>query len=140
MQLSKRRSAHLSAAYAIGAAFEKTAGGWRWMAGLCAIPAGIQIVALVFLPDSPRQLIVKGRFKPAKNALKKIYPYETDEQLDVKIEFLQQEAALQAKILASESLKKRIKDIVLVGSNRRALIIACGLQLFQQLSGFNTLM
>lgn len=110
------------------------------MAGLCAIPAGIQIVALVFLPDSPRQLIVKGRFKAAKNALKKIYPYETDEQLDAKIEFLQDEAALQAKILASEPLRKRVKDIVLVGSNRRALIIAGGLQLFQQLSGFNTLM
>lgn len=110
------------------------------MAGLCAIPAGIQIVALVFLPDSPRQLIVKNKFRLAKNALKKIYPYETDEQLDAKIEFLQDEAALQAKILASEPLKKRVKDIILIGSNRRALTIAVGLQLFQQLSGFNTLM
>ncbi|KAK9897855.1 general substrate transporter [Cystobasidium minutum MCA 4210] len=127
-------------AYAIGAAFERTGGGWRWMAGLCAIPAGIQIVALVFLPDSPRQLIVKNKFRLAKNALKKIYPYETDEQLDAKIEFLQDEAALQAKILASEPLKKRVKDIILIGSNRRALTIAVGLQLFQQLSGFNTLM
>lgn len=110
------------------------------MAGLCAIPAGVQVVALVFLPDSPRQLIVKGRFKLAKNALKKIYPYETDEQVDAKIEFLQEEVALQTKILASEPLLKRVKDIVLIGSNRRASIIAGGLQLFQQLSGFNTLM
>jgi hypothetical protein len=110
------------------------------MAGLCAIPAGIQLVALLFLPESPRQLIVKGRLKSAKAALKRIYPYETDEQVDAKIEFLQDEAAEHTKILASQPLKQRVKNIFTMGVNRRALIIAGGLQLLQQLSGFNTLM
>lgn len=30
-------------AYGIGAAFENSAGGWRWMCGICAIPGGIQL-------------------------------------------------------------------------------------------------
>jgi SP family myo-inositol transporter-like MFS transporter 13 len=127
-------------AYAIGAAFERTHGGWRWMSGLCAIPAGIQIAALFYLPDSPRQLIVRDRLVEATNALRKIYPKETPQQLEAKVAGLREEVRAQALILGSQPLTRRIKDIILIGPNRRALIVACGLQLLQQLSGFNTLM
>ena len=39
-------------AYGIGAAFFRLPGGWRWMVGLGAVPAGIQIILLFFLPES----------------------------------------------------------------------------------------
>ena len=39
-------------AYAIGAGFETMNGGWRWMVGLGAVPAGLQILSLFFLPES----------------------------------------------------------------------------------------
>lgn len=39
-------------AYAIGAGFETLSGGWRWMVGLGAVPAGIQFALLFFLPES----------------------------------------------------------------------------------------
>ena len=39
-------------AYAIGAAFEKVGGGWRWMVGLGAVPAAVQLVFLFILPES----------------------------------------------------------------------------------------
>ena len=39
-------------AYAIGAGFETMNGGWRWMIGLGAVPAGLQILSLFFLPES----------------------------------------------------------------------------------------
>ncbi|KZO90017.1 MFS general substrate transporter, partial [Calocera viscosa TUFC12733] len=38
--------------YAIGAGFEKSPGGWRCMVGLGAVPAGVQLGCLIFLPDS----------------------------------------------------------------------------------------
>lgn len=39
-------------AYGIGAGFFHILGGWRWMVGLGAVPAGIQIILLFFLPES----------------------------------------------------------------------------------------
>lgn len=40
-------------AYAIDAAFESMHGGWRWMVGLGAVPAGLQLISLLFfLPES----------------------------------------------------------------------------------------
>jgi len=127
-------------AYGIGAGFETMSGGWRYMAGLCAIPAGIQMVALWYLPNSPRQLIVHGKLSQAKTALSKIYPLESDLRIENKISVIQAEAHNHALILGSQTLRQRLRDMVVIGHNRRALIVACGLQLLQQLSGFNTLM
>jgi len=39
-------------AYGIGAGFSNVHGGWRWMVGLGAVPAGIQLCVLFFLPES----------------------------------------------------------------------------------------
>ena len=39
-------------AYGIGAAFESMDGGWRWMVGLGAVPAGLQMIFLFILPES----------------------------------------------------------------------------------------
>ena len=39
-------------AYAIDAAFTNLRGGWRWMVGLGAAPAGLQCICLIFLPES----------------------------------------------------------------------------------------
>jgi MFS transporter, SP family, solute carrier family 2 (myo-inositol transporter), member 13 len=47
-------------AYAIGAGFEQMAGGWRYMVGLGAVPAGFQIVFLFFLPESRKSRICVG--------------------------------------------------------------------------------
>lgn len=39
-------------AYGIGAGFENVQHGWRWMVGLGAVPAGIQLVLLWMMPES----------------------------------------------------------------------------------------
>ena len=39
-------------AYAIDQAFYNIPHGWRWMVGLGAVPAGVQVGFLSFLPES----------------------------------------------------------------------------------------
>lgn len=39
-------------AYGIGAGFEHVHSGWRYMVGLGAVPAGLQLLLLGFLPES----------------------------------------------------------------------------------------
>lgn len=46
--------------------------GWRWMLGLGALPAILQLVGLIGLPESPRQLVSKGKINEARNALIKL--------------------------------------------------------------------
>jgi len=46
---------------------------WRWMYLMQAIPAGIFLVALIFIPESPRYLVSKGRDEAAESVLSKLF-------------------------------------------------------------------
>ncbi|PCH37438.1 general substrate transporter [Wolfiporia cocos MD-104 SS10] len=127
-------------AYGIDAAFENMTGGWRYMVGLGSVPAGLQFFFLFFLPESPRILIRRGRFEDARAVVSKIYAHATSEQVDLKIKVLTAAVRQSVEITNSTNLLQRCQSIIMIPINRRALIIACGLQAFQQLCGFNTLM
>ncbi|KAI5119463.1 hypothetical protein M0805_007197 [Coniferiporia weirii] len=127
-------------AYGIGAAFENMHGGWRWMVGLGSVPAGLQLIFLFILPESPRVLITKGKLNEAEGVMRKIYSHATPEQLKLKVKVLQAAVQESINLTKSTTFFQRMKILVFVPINRRALIIACGLQAFQQLCGFNTLM
>lgn len=58
---------------------------WRYLFGLSAIPAIIFILLLDFIPESPRWLISNGEFPKAQEALKKIYPTATPQQVSLKL-------------------------------------------------------
>jgi len=53
--------------------------GWRWMLGSATIPAGIFLILLMFVPDTPRSLVMKGREAEALALLKRL---ETPENCD----------------------------------------------------------
>lgn len=46
--------------------------GWRWMFFSGAIPAGIFLILLIFVPETPRYLVMKGRDDKALDVLNKI--------------------------------------------------------------------
>ncbi|XP_070763379.1 proton myo-inositol cotransporter-like [Enoplosus armatus] len=109
--------------------------GWRYMLGLSVLPALLQFVGFFFLPESPRWLLQKGRSQEARQVLSRIRGGQSvDEEYDTirtSIEEEEKEAGGGGLV---------ILRILRHGPTRRALIIGCGLQMFQQLSGINTVM
>ncbi|KAG8510365.1 Proton myo-inositol cotransporter, partial [Galemys pyrenaicus] len=109
--------------------------GWRYMLGLAAIPAAVQFLGFLFLPESPRWLIQKGQTQKARRVLSQMRGSQTiDEEYDS----------------IRSSVEEERKDVGSAGPVicrmlshppvRRALAVGCGLQLFQQLAGINTIM
>lgn len=108
-------------AYGIGAAFENSHGGWRWMVGLGCVPAGVQLALLLFLPESPRIMVRSGRMEEAKRTMRRIYAYATEEQVDMKVKSLR--AAVQEVIDITErtTFAQRFYSCFFEPVNRRAL-------------------
>jgi len=127
-------------AYGIGAGFANVHGGWRWMVGLGAVPAGIQFVLLFFLPESPRILIRRGDMIQARDIMAKIYAFARPEEVDLKVKVLHAAVKRSIEITNTTTFIQRSKSMLFDPVNRRALIVGCGMQAFQQLCGFNTLM
>ncbi|CAN9275221.1 unnamed protein product [Alternaria alternata] len=144
-------------AYIVGWLFSEKLHGWRWMVGLGALPAAIQFVMLFLLPETPRYLVKAGQIQQARKVLGRVY--KTDEngtklvnavlrRVEKEIEEEEDAAGLRGTHDMAKSgwrakmdrIQDNFSQLVAIGGNRRALIIACMLQAFQQLCGFNSLM
>ena len=102
---------------------------WRWMFWIELIPAVLFLVALVFIPESPRYLVMKKKHEQAKSVLTSLL----GEQAAIeKLDEIQTSLAsdLHEPKLADllDSATKRVRKIVWVG---------IGLATFQQLVGIN---
>ncbi|KAK7304079.1 hypothetical protein RJT34_15102 [Clitoria ternatea] len=122
--------------YLINLAFTNAKGSWRWMLGVAAVPALIQIILMFSLPESPRWLYRKGREEEAKAILKRIYPPQ-----DVEGEIQALKESVDTEIKEAETSEK-ISMIKLLKTTavRRGLYAGMGLQIFQQFVGINTVM
>jgi len=142
-------------AYVVGWTFvqwgdESTA--WRWIVGLGAVPAVVQLAVMVFMPETPRWLVMIGRRDEARSVLSKVFGLEKDLQqlVDLVLKNIEKEVQEEdeAKRGRVRSQKKKgaptwISDaldtwgeLLRIGGNKRALTIACLLQGLQQLCGF----
>ena len=97
--------------------------GWRWMLACCAVPAGIFVLLLFFVPETPRGLMLKGKTEKANAVLRRL---ASDEE---------------ARIVVAEidaSLKETKGHLLSYGG----LIIIVGILLsaFQQLVGINAVL
>ncbi|XP_076589795.1 proton myo-inositol cotransporter-like isoform X2 [Chaetodon auriga] len=108
--------------------------GWRYMLGLSVVPAVLQFVGFFFLPESPRWLLQKGRSEEARRVLSRI---RGDQSVDAEYDTIRTSIEEEEKESRGGLV---ILRILRHGPTRRALIVGCSLQMFQQLSGINTVM
>ncbi|THX73199.1 putative MFS myo-inositol transporter [Aureobasidium pullulans] len=116
-------------AYVVGWA---VMGRWRWSVGAGAVPAILQAGLLVGMPESPRWLVLKGRDDEAAIVFSQLGHDDCNQIVSqVKHEVKEEQLSASGSML---------NELITIPANRRALIIAAGLQALQQLSGFNSLM
>ena len=58
---------------------------WRAMLGCAAIPAILQFIGMLYLPESPRWLGKVDRPSEAKQVLKRVYKLEYLEEADMEL-------------------------------------------------------
>lgn len=112
--------------YIVDYFFART-GAWRWMLALGVIPAIILLIGVLFLPESPRWMVLHGRYTRAKEILSGLR--ETDAEVNSELTEIQQSISKgrgSFKTLFAKWL-------------RPAIAVAFGLSFFQQVTGINTI-
>jgi SP family sugar:H+ symporter-like MFS transporter len=102
---------------------------WRWMFWVEMVPAIIFLVALFFIPESPRYLVLSRQRDEALNVLTKLGGAEAAQRKVDEID----------ASLAADHHKPRLKDLLDPQTNRirRLVWVGIGLATFQQLVGIN---
>uniref|UniRef100_A0A096MIG2 Proton myo-inositol cotransporter n=1 Tax=Poecilia formosa TaxID=48698 RepID=A0A096MIG2_POEFO len=109
--------------------------GWRYMLGLSVLPAVLQFVGFLFLPESPRWLIQRGLTQKARRVLSQI---RGNQNIDEEYDSIKNSIEEEEKDSGGDG--PVIWRMLTYPPTRRALVVGCGLQMFQQLSGINTVM
>ncbi|KAJ0972999.1 hypothetical protein J5N97_020958 [Dioscorea zingiberensis] len=116
--------------YLVNLAFTEIGGTWRWMLGVAALPAIIQCLLMLFLPESPRWLYMRNKKAKAITALAKIYdPDRLEEEID-----------LLSDVYVEPGNSVSYFDVFKSKEIRLAFFTGAGLQVFQQFTGINTVM
>jgi MFS transporter, SP family, arabinose:H+ symporter len=103
-------------------------GAWRWMLGIEAVPAAIFVGLMLFVPRSPRWLVVKrGAIEEARAILHQINPATADDEL-------------RAIVASKESRKAGVKlDTLFSPAYRFPVMLAVLFAVFNQVSGINAI-
>jgi len=102
---------------------------WRWMYLMQALPAAIFLVALLFIPESPRYLVSKGRDEQATRVLTSLFGPDVAR---AKLE--------EIRGTFAEDHRPRLSDLKRPGGGIRPIVWAgILLAVFQQLVGINVI-
>lgn len=102
---------------------------WRWMFWAEIAPAALFLVALLFIPESPRYLVARGLRERASAVLARLYGADAGGRKLVEID----------ASLASDHHRPRLSDLVnkATGRIRPIVWVGVGLATFQQFVGIN---
>ncbi|MFT7006723.1 MAG: SP family sugar:H+ symporter-like MFS transporter [Colwellia sp.] len=100
---------------------------WRWMFWVELIPAILFFVGVLFIPESPRYLVAKGKITQAREVFNKIYATDDGQHIE----------KVQASLHSDK--KTSISDLFIEGQKKIHPIIwiGIGLSIFQQFVGIN---
>src|SRR5215472_2477111 len=98
---------------------------WRLILGLGGVPALVAVALRSYMPESPRWLMLHGRYDDTRKAFGRLGMDVTDE-----------EVRYAADELAGQEQQRRRKTQWTAGV-RRALIVVCVFFIFQQITGIN---
>jgi len=102
---------------------------WRWMYLMQALPAAIFLVALFFIPESPRYLVSKGRDEKATSVLTSLFGADVAR---AKLQEIRQ--------TFTEDHRPRLSDLKKPGGGIRPIVwVGIMLAVFQQLVGINVI-
>ncbi|NGM65466.1 sugar porter family MFS transporter [Sphingobacterium sp. SGR-19] len=102
---------------------------WRGMLGVASLPSVFFLVVLLFIPESPRWLILKGRLVRAKSVLSRIYRSATAAEAEV------------AKIGLTSSSNQKVNWKLLGNSGvRKAVWIGAAIAILGQFMGVNAVL
>ncbi len=101
---------------------------WRWMFWMQVIPASIFLLTLLFIPESPRYLVARGRHEEAVGVLTRLFGAASAAA-----------KALEIKGSLTADHTPRLADLIdrSTGRWRRIVWVGIGLATFQQLVGIN---
>jgi len=127
--------------YVVAAIFLHVKGNWRYILGSSLVFSTIMFAGMLYLPESPRFLMHKGRTLEAYKVWKRIRGVET---LESKEEFFLMKVSVQeeeAEVAAGASNKQfPWVDFFTVPRCRRAIVYANIMILLGQLTGVNAIM
>lgn len=104
-------------------------GNWRLMLGIIAIPGLAFLIAVLFLPESPRWFLLHGRTEDARLGMTALLGSRSQADREVK-EIGDQ---LSVRQLGTTMFLRN-------GNFRRSVALGVGLQVVQQLTGINVIM
>ncbi|MDP5032897.1 MAG: sugar porter family MFS transporter [Paraglaciecola sp.] len=102
---------------------------WRWMFWIELVPAVLFLAFLVFIPESPRYLVLRKKDQQAAVVLARLYGAEQGQQKLVEIQ----------QSLAGDRHEPKLADLLDTQTRkvRKIVWIGIGLAVFQQLVGIN---
>ncbi len=103
-------------------------GAWRWMYWTEIIPASIFLIALLFIPESPRYLVAANRADEAESILARLINRVKAKELVDKI-----------RVTVEQKRKPRLSDVIMKQTGRLHPIVwvGLGLSVLQQFTGIN---
>ena len=113
--------------YLINAVFAQTVYNWRWMLFAGVVPGAVLLIGMLFLSDTPRWLVSKGRDEEAKRVFNRIEP-----DVDADAEILQ----IKNNIAQSETTEKkfRFRKWMIM-----PFVVGIGIMFAQICTGINTI-